>query len=156
ALMGNTVLWKPSESQTLAAYHTYLVLEEAGLPPGVINFLPGFGPELVGPALDHPEFAGLHFTVSTAVFRDMWRRAAGNLDRYRSYPRLVGETGGKDFVLAHPSADPDALVTAIVRGGYEYQGQKCSAASRVYVADSVWRVIKDRLCDTISSLPMGD
>ena len=156
ALMGNTVLWKPSESQTLAAYYTYLVLEEAGLPPGVINFLPGSGPELVGPAMEHPDFAGLHFTGSTAVFRDLWRRAAANLETYRGYPRLVGETGGKDFVLAHPSADPEALATAIVRGGYEYQGQKCSAASRVYVAESVWRTVKDRLCDTIGSLPMGD
>jgi 1-pyrroline-5-carboxylate dehydrogenase len=156
ALMGNTVVWKPSEPQTLAAYQIYLVLEEAGLPPGVINFLPGSGPELVGPAVDHPSFAGLHFTGSTAVFRSLWRRAADNLDRYRSYPRLVGETGGKDFILAHPSADADAVATAIVRGGYEYQGQKCSAASRVYLPDSLWRQIKDRLCDTIAGLPMGD
>jgi 1-pyrroline-5-carboxylate dehydrogenase len=156
ALMGNTVLWKPAETQTLAAWYTYLVLEEAGLPPGVINFLPGSGLDIAPAAIDHPDFAGLHFTGSTAVFRDLWRRVAGNLDRYRNYPRLVGETGGKDFILAHPSADPQALVTAIVRGGYEYQGQKCSAASRVYVPESLWRGIKTPLCDTITSLPMGD
>ncbi|HWM84632.1 MAG TPA: L-glutamate gamma-semialdehyde dehydrogenase [Kofleriaceae bacterium] len=158
ALMGNVVLWKPAESQMLAAYYIYMVLEEAGLPPGVINFLPGSGAELVPIALDRPDFAGLHFTGSTDVFRDLWRRTGENLSRYRNYPRLVGETGGKDFILAHPSAadDVDALVTAIVRGGYEYQGQKCSAASRVYVPESVWRRIKAPLCDTISSLRMGD
>ncbi|HEU5059714.1 MAG TPA: L-glutamate gamma-semialdehyde dehydrogenase [Kofleriaceae bacterium] len=156
ALMGNTVIWKPAETQTLAAWYTFLVLEEAGLPPGVINFLPGPGVVLAPAAVDHPDFAGIHFTGSTAVFQDLWRRAAGNLDRYSSYPRLVGETGGKDFILAHPSADPEALVTAIVRGGYEYQGQKCSAASRVYVPDSLWRRIQQPLCDTIASLKMGD
>jgi len=158
ALMGNVVLWKPAETQMLAAYYIYMVLEEAGLPPGVINFLPGSGAELVPIALDRPDFAGLHFTGSTDVFRDLWRRTGENLSRYRNYPRLVGETGGKDFILAHPSAadDVDALVTAIVRGGYEYQGQKCSAASRVYVPESVWRRIKAPLCDTISSLRMGD
>jgi 1-pyrroline-5-carboxylate dehydrogenase len=156
ALMGNTVVWKPSESQTLAAYHTYLILEEAGLPPGVINFVPGFGQELAPIALDHPELAGVHFTGSTAVFRGLWQRAAANLERYRSYPRVVGETGGKDFIVAHPSADDDALVTAIVRGGYEFQGQKCSAASRAYVAKSVWDRIRDRLVDTIESVTMGD
>ena len=156
ALMGNTVLWKPAETQTLAAWYTFLALEEAGLPPGVINFLPGPGVVLAPAAVDHPDFAGIHFTGSTAVFQDLWRRAAGNLERYRSYPRLVGETGGKDFILAHASADPDALVTAIVRGGYEYQGQKCSAASRVYLPDSLWRRVQQPLCDTITSLKMGD
>ena len=156
ALMGNTVIWKPAETQTLAAWYTFLALEEAGLPPGVINFLPGPGVVLAPAAVDHPDFAGIHFTGSTAVFQDLWRRAAGNLERYRSYPRLVGETGGKDFILAHASADPDALVTAIVRGGYEYQGQKCSAASRIYVPDSLWRRIQQPLCDTIASLKMGD
>ena len=156
ALMGNTVIWKPAETQTLAAWYTFLALEEAGLPPGVINFLPGPGVVLAPAAVDHPDFAGIHFTGSTSVFQDLWRRAAGNLERYRSYPRLVGETGGKDFILAHASADPDALVTAIVRGGYEYQGQKCSAASRVYVPDSLWRRIQQPLCDTIASLKMGD
>ncbi|HYU15151.1 MAG TPA: L-glutamate gamma-semialdehyde dehydrogenase, partial [Candidatus Acidoferrum sp.] len=158
ALMGNVVLWKPAETQMLGAYYIYTVLEEAGLPPGVINFLPGSGAELVPLALDRPDFAGLHFTGSTDVFRDIWRRTGENLARYRNYPRLVGETGGKDFILAHPSAadDGDALVTAIVRGGYEYQGQKCSAASRVYLPESVWRQAKAPLCDTIASLRMGD
>jgi len=156
ALMGNTVIWKPAETQTLAAWYTFLVLEEAGLPPGVINFLPGPGIKLAPAAVDHPDFAGIHFTGSTAVFQDLWRRAGSNLDRYRSYPRMVGETGGKDFILAHASADPEALVTAIVRGGYEYQGQKCSAASRVYVPDALWRRIQQPLCDTIASLKMGD
>ena len=156
ALMGNSVLWKPAESQTLAAYHTYLILEEAGLPPGVINFLPGNGEVVARAAIERPEFAGLHFTGSTGVFRSLWQRVGANIDKYRGYPRLVGETGGKDFILAHPSADPEALITAIVRGGYEYQGQKCSAASRVYVPQSVWNRIKDRLVDTIQSLPMGD
>jgi 1-pyrroline-5-carboxylate dehydrogenase len=156
ALMGNTVVWKPAESQMLSAYYTYLVLEEAGLPPGVINFVPGSGRELMPPALAHPDFAGLHFTGSTAVFRSLWNTVAQNLDRYRSYPRLVGETGGKDFILAHASADDQALITAIVRGGYEYQGQKCSAASRVYVARSVWERIEKPLVDTIQSLRVGD
>jgi 1-pyrroline-5-carboxylate dehydrogenase len=156
ALMGNTVIWKPAETQTLAAWYTFLILEEAGLPPGVINFLPGPGIKLAPAAVDHPDFAGIHFTGSTAVFQDLWRRAGANLERYKSYPRLVGETGGKDFILAHPSADPDALVTAIVRGGYEYQGQKCSAASRIYLPDSLWRKIQQPLCDTIASLKMGD
>ncbi|MCG8416729.1 MAG: L-glutamate gamma-semialdehyde dehydrogenase [Proteobacteria bacterium] len=156
ALMGNTAVWKPSESQTLAAYYTALLLEEAGLPPGVVNFIPGFGPELAGPALEHPSFGGLHFTGSTQVFRSLWQRVGQNLDRYRSYPRLVGETGGKDFIVAHASADDDALITAIVRGGYEYQGQKCSAVSRVYVAASVWQRIEEKLVDTIASIAMGD
>lgn len=156
ALMGNTVVWKPSEPQTLAAYYSYLLLEEAGLPPGVINFVPGFGQELAPVALDHRDLAGVHFTGSTAVFRSLWRHAARNLDTYRSFPRLVGETGGKDFIVAHASANDRALATAIVRGGYEYQGQKCSAASRVYVAHSVWERIRGDLTDTINSLTMGD
>jgi 1-pyrroline-5-carboxylate dehydrogenase len=156
ALMGNTVVWKPAESQMLSAYYTYLLLEEAGLPPGVINFVPGSGRELVPAALDHPDFTGLHFTGSTAVFRSLWNTVAQNLERYRSYPRLVGETGGKDFILAHASADEQSLITAIVRGGYEYQGQKCSAASRVYVARSVWQRIEKPLVDTIQSLRVGD
>ncbi|HET6612265.1 MAG TPA: L-glutamate gamma-semialdehyde dehydrogenase [Kofleriaceae bacterium] len=156
AMMGNTVLWKPAESQMLAAYETYLLLEEAGLPPGVINFVPGYGHEIAPWAMSHADFAGLHFTGSTAVFRSLWKLAAENLDGYRTYPRLVGETGGKDFIVAHPSADADALACAIVRGGYEFQGQKCSAASRVYVADSVWKKIREPLADTIRALPMGD
>jgi len=156
ALMGNTVVWKPSEPQTLSAYYTYLVLEEAGLPPGVINFLPGYGPELAPLLIDHPEFAGIHFTGSTAVFRSLWQRIAGNVESYKSYPRIVGETGGKDFILAHPSAHDEALITAIVRGGYEFQGQKCSAASRVYVPRSVWKRIEAPLVETINGITMGD
>jgi 1-pyrroline-5-carboxylate dehydrogenase len=156
ALMGNTVVWKPAESQLLAAWRTFQVLEEAGFPPGVINFIPGLGHQHTNILLDHPEFAGMHFTGSTDVFNTMWKRVAENVGKYRSYPRLVGETGGKDFILAHPSADPRALATAIVRGGFEYQGQKCSAASRVYVAQSVWNAMKDELIDTINSLKVGN
>jgi 1-pyrroline-5-carboxylate dehydrogenase len=156
ALMGNTVVWKPAESQLLAAWRTFQVLEEAGFPPGVINFIPGLGHQHTNILLDHPEFAGLHFTGSTDVFNMMWKRVGDNLGKYRGYPRLVGETGGKDFILAHPSADPRALATAIVRGGYEYQGQKCSAASRAYVPQSVWTAMKDELVETINSLKVGN
>jgi 1-pyrroline-5-carboxylate dehydrogenase len=156
ALMGNTVVWKPAESQLLAAWRTFQILEEAGFPPGVINFIPGLGHQHTNILLDHPEFAGMHFTGSTDVFNMMWKRVAENVGKYRGYPRLVGETGGKDFILAHHSADPKALATAIVRGGFEYQGQKCSAASRVYVAQSVWAAMKDELVDTINSLKMGN
>jgi 1-pyrroline-5-carboxylate dehydrogenase len=156
ALMGNTVVWKPAESQVLAAWEIYKVLEEAGMPPGVINFIPGLPHGSTNLLLDHPALAGIHFTGSTDVFRMMWKRVADNLDRYKSYPRLVGETGGKDFIIAHPSADPKALATAIVRGGFEYQGQKCSAASRVYIPRSVWDQVKTELADTISSIKIGD
>ncbi len=156
ALMGNTVVWKPAEAALLSAWRVFELLEEAGMPPGVINFIPGLAHDKTNVVLDHPAFAGLHFTGSTDVFRSMWRRCADNLDRYKTYPRLVGETGGKDFILAHRSADPRALATAIVRGGFEYQGQKCSAASRVYVAKSVWTAMKDELADTIASLRVGD
>jgi len=156
ALMGNTVLWKPAETQTLSAYQSYLLLEEAGLPPGVINFLPGDGATIASAAMDSPDLAAVQFTGSTHVFRSLWQKAATNLERYRSYPRLVGETGGKDFIVAHPSADPQALLTAIVRGGFEFQGQKCSAASRVYLPKSVWAQIEEPLCETITGLTMGD
>jgi 1-pyrroline-5-carboxylate dehydrogenase len=156
ALMGNSVVWKPAESQLLAAWDLYQILEEAGLPPGVINFLPGSGQTLMPPLLDHPELGGLHFTGSTEVFRSLWKRMANNLEKYRSYPRIVGETGGKDFIVAHPSADPRAVSTAIVRGGFEYQGQKCSAASRVYVARTVWDQIKDELVATTEGIKQGD
>jgi 1-pyrroline-5-carboxylate dehydrogenase len=156
ALMGNTVVWKPAEVQLLAAWRTFELLEEAGLPPGVINFIPGLAHDQTNLLLDHPALAGIHFTGSTDVFRMMWKRVAANLERYRSYPRLVGETGGKDFILAHASADPRALATAIVRGGYEYQGQKCSAASRVYVPHSVWGKMKDALLAEIATIKMGD
>ncbi len=156
ALMGNTVVWKPSHSQQLAAQLTLELLEEAGMPPGVINLVTGHGREVSDVALSHPEFAGLHFTGSTAVFQGLWRQIGENLTRYRHYPRIVGETGGKDFVLAHPSADPDVLRTALIRGAFEYQGQKCSAASRAYVPRSVWRQIKGDLVDLTDGLPMGD
>jgi 1-pyrroline-5-carboxylate dehydrogenase len=156
ALMGNTVVWKPAETQLLAAWRVFELLEEAGFPPGVINFIPGLPHDQTNILLDHPELAGIHFTGSTDVFRMMWKRVAHNIDRYRSYPRLVGETGGKDFVLAHASADPRALATAILRGGFEYQGQKCSAASRVYVARSVWDKMKDELVTTANALKVGD
>ncbi len=156
ALMGNTVVWKPSHSQQLAAQLTMELLEEAGMPPGVINMVTGHGRELSDVALSHPEFAGLHFTGSTAVFQGLWRRIGENLTSYRHYPRIVGETGGKDFILAHPSADPDVLRTAMIRGAFEYQGQKCSAASRAYVPRSLWKLIKNDLTDLTNGLAMGD
>jgi 1-pyrroline-5-carboxylate dehydrogenase len=156
AVMGNTVVWKPAESQLLSAWRTFQLLEEAGFPPGVINFIPGLGHDKTNIILDHPALAGIHFTGSTDVFRMMWKRVADNIDRYKTYPRLVGETGGKDFILAHPSADPKAVATAIIRGGYEYQGQKCSAASRIYVAQSVWKQMKDELISEIGTLKVGD
>ena len=156
ALMGNTVVWKPSHSQQLAAQLTMELLEEAGMPPGVINMVTGHGREVSEVALAHPEFAGLHFTGSTAVFQGLWQQIGNNLTTYRHYPRIVGETGGKDFVLAHPSADPDVLRTALIRGSFEYQGQKCSAASRAYVPRSVWKVIKKDLAEITNGLAVGD
>jgi 1-pyrroline-5-carboxylate dehydrogenase len=156
ALMGNTVVWKPSPTQTLAAQVTMELLEAAGLPPGVINLVTGDGLNVSRVALADPDLAGIHFTGSTATFQRLWAEVATNLPRYRSYPRLVGETGGKDFVLAHPSADPDVLRTALVRGAFEYQGQKCSAASRAYVPASLWRRIRDDLVDIADGLPQGD
>ncbi|PLW73269.1 1-pyrroline-5-carboxylate dehydrogenase, partial [Streptomyces sp. DJ] len=138
ALMGNTVVWKPSPTQTLAAVLLMELLEEAGLPPGVINLVTGDGVAVSQVALAHPELAGIHFTGSTATFQHLWRTVGENIANYRTYPRLVGETGGKDFVVAHPSADPAVLRTALVRGAFEYQGQKCSAASRAYVPRSIW------------------
>jgi 1-pyrroline-5-carboxylate dehydrogenase len=156
ALMGNTVVWKPAHTAITSNWELLRTLEEAGLPPGVINLVSGPGPEIGKAALTHPDLAGVHFTGSTGVFQWMWKTVGENIARYRSYPRLVGETGGKDFIVAHPSANAEALVTAIVRGGYEYQGQKCSAASRLYIARSVWDKIETPLCDTIRSLKMGD
>jgi 1-pyrroline-5-carboxylate dehydrogenase len=156
ALMGNTVVWKPAEAQVLAAWRTFQIFEEAGFPPGVINFIPGLGHDKTNIILDHPALAGIHFTGSTDVFRMMWRRVADNIDTYKTYPRLVGETGGKDFMLAHASADPAAVATAIVRGGFEYQGQKCSALSRAYVPQSLWTKLQDELVSTIQSLKVGD
>ena len=156
ALMGNTVIWKPSPTQQLAAHLTMQLLEEAGLPPGVINLLPGDGLAVSAVALEHPELAGIHFTGSTATFQRLWQTVGANIARYRSYPRIVGETGGKDFVVAHPSADPDVVRTALVRGAFEYSGQKCSAASRAYVARSLWQRLEDDLVETTNSLRVGD
>ena len=155
ALMGNTVVWKPSHTQQFAASMLMELLEEAGMPPGVINMVTGHGPAITPTVLSHNEFAGLHFTGSTRVFQDLWRQIGENLPGYRHYPRIVGETGGKDFILAHPSADPAVLRTAMIRGAFEYQGQKCSAASRAYVPRSVWKVIKDDLVTITNGLSMG-
>ena len=156
ALMGNTVLWKPSPTQQLAASMLMELLEEAGMPPGVINMLPGDGLDVSKVALAHPDLAGIHFTGSTPTFQHLWRTVGENISTYRSYPRIVGETGGKDFIVAHPSADPDVLRVAMMRGAFEYQGQKCSAASRAYVPRSVWDKMKDRLVADTDALPMGD
>ena len=156
ALMGNTVVWKPSPTQTLAAYYTMRVLEEAGLPPGVINLVTGDGIELSEAALTDPRLAGIHFTGSTRTFQHLWQRVSANIGHYQGYPRLVGETGGKDFVLAHRSADPDALRTALIRGAYEYQGQKCSAASRAYIPRSLWREMGDDFLTEVDELSYGD
>ena len=155
ALMGNVVLWKPSTTATYSAYFTYRLLEAAGLPPGVINMLPGDGPPIGDAVFASPHLAGLHFTGSTATFQKMWQTIGQNIANYRSYPRIVGETGGKDFILAHPSADVKAVATAIVRGGFEYQGQKCSAASRVYVPASLWPQIEQELGEQMAQVKMG-
>jgi 1-pyrroline-5-carboxylate dehydrogenase len=156
ALMGNVVLWKPSNTQLLAAHLTMRLLEEAGLPAGVINLLTGDGLAVSEVALSHPDLAGIHFTGSTPTFQHLWQTVGNNISSYRTYPRLVGETGGKDFVLAHPSADVDTLRAALVRGSFEYQGQKCSAASRAYVPASVWAELKDGLVEQTEALRMGD
>lgn len=156
ALMGNTVVWKPSPTQTLAAYYTMKLLEAAGLPPGVINMVTGDGRELSDVALTDPRLGGIHFTGSAPTFQYLWSRVGAELGRYHGYPRLVGETGGKDFVVAHPSADPVALRTALVRGAFEYQGQKCSAASRAYVPRSLWREMGDDFLGIADSLSYGD
>jgi 1-pyrroline-5-carboxylate dehydrogenase len=156
AVLGNTVLWKPASSAVCSAWFLARLLAAAGLPPGVVQFLPGAGGTVGDAALASPDLAGLHFTGSTAVFQGLWRRIAEGLPRYRSYPRIVGETGGKDFVFAHASADVDALAVALVRGAFEYQGQKCSAASRAYVPESLWPRLRDRVCDLVASIRMGD
>ncbi|GEP39499.1 1-pyrroline-5-carboxylate dehydrogenase [Nocardioides psychrotolerans] len=156
ALMGNTVLWKPSPTQQVAASLTMELLEEAGMPPGVINMLPGDGLEVSQVALAHPDLAGIHFTGSTPTFQHLWRTVGENIAGYRSYPRIVGETGGKDFIVAHPSADPDVLRVAMLRGSFEFQGQKCSAASRAYVARSVWNRMKDDFLAEVEGIAMGD
>jgi 1-pyrroline-5-carboxylate dehydrogenase len=156
ALMGNTVIWKPSPTQQLAASLTMQLLEEAGMPPGVINMLPGDGLDVSKVALNSPDLAGIHFTGSTPTFQHLWREVGNNIENYRAYPRVVGETGGKDFIVAHPSADPDVTRVAMIRGAFEFQGQKCSAASRAYVARSVWTQMCDQLVAEVEALPMGD
>ncbi len=156
ALMGNTVLWKPSPTQQVAAHVTMELLEEAGLPPGVVNMLPGDGLDVSAVALASPDLAGIHFTGSTPTFQHLWSTVGHNISTYRGYPRIVGETGGKDFVVAHSSADPDVLRVALLRGAFEYQGQKCSAASRAYVSRSVWAKMKDRFIAEVESISVGD
>ncbi len=156
ALMGNTVVWKPAGTAMLSAYYLMRLFQEAGLPDGVINLVYGPGATIGDAALGSPHLAGIHFTGSTPVFNGMWRTVASNMEHYRNYPRIVGETGGKDFILAHPSADVDALATAIVRGSFEYQGQKCSAASRVYAPSNLWPALRERLQEQVASIAMGD
>src|SRR5688572_27678444 len=156
ALMGNTVIWKPASTAMLSGYYVMKLLEAAGLPPGVINFVPGDAAMISEILLSHRDLAGVHFTGSTGVFNSMWKTIGANMNRYRSYPRIVGETGGKDFIVAHPSADAQALAVAIARGGYEYQGQKCSAASRVYVPKSLWPQVRDATAGMIEQIRMGD
>src|ERR1700761_783429 len=156
ALMGNTVVWKPSVTQTLSAYLTMQLLEAAGLPPGVVNMVTGDGYAVSEVALADPRLAGIHFTGSTATFQSLWQQVGTNIEHYHSYPRLVGETGGKDFVLAHSSARPDVLRTALIRGAFDYQGQKCSAASRAFIAHSVWQQMGDDFLAAVAELPFGD
>ena len=156
ALMGNVVVWKPSPTQQLAAHYTMRLLEAAGLPPGVINMVTGDGQAVSRVAIPHPDLAGIHFTGSTATFQHLWRTVGENITGYRGYPRLVGETGGKDFVVVHPSADEDILATTLIRGSYEYQGQKCSASSRAYVPRSMWERHRDDFVNQVESLTMGD
>jgi 1-pyrroline-5-carboxylate dehydrogenase len=156
ALMGNTVIWKPASSAMLSAYYIMKLLEEAGLPPGVINFVPGDAAMISDKLLSHRDLAGVHFTGSTAVFNNMWKTIGASMSRYKSYPRIVGETGGKDFIVAHSSADPAALSVAIARGGFEYQGQKCSAVSRVYIPQSIWPEVRDRTVAIMKEIRIGD
>ncbi len=156
AIMGNTVVWKPAATAVLSNYFIMRLLEEAGLPPGVINFVPGPSAQVSERLLADRAFAGIHFTGSTEVFQALWKQAAASLTSYAAYPRLVGETGGKDFVLAHASADVDALAAGLVRGAFEYQGQKCSAASRAYVADAIWPAVRDRMLAMLAEVKVGD
>ena len=156
ALLGNVVVWKPSPTQQLAAHYTMRLLEAAGLPPGVINLVTGDGQAVSRVALTHPDLAGIHFTGSTPTFHHLWRTVGENIGKFRDYPRLVGETGGKDFVIVHPSADPASIVTTLVRGAFEYQGQKCSAASRAYIPASLWETVRADLIATTRSLTYGD
>jgi 1-pyrroline-5-carboxylate dehydrogenase len=156
ALMGDVILWKPASTAAYSSYWTLKLLEEAGLPPGVINFLPGSGAAVGDPVLANDHLAGIHFTGSTEVFHSIWKTVGQNIDSYRNYPRIVGETGGKDFIVAHPSADVDAVATAILRGSFEYQGQKCSAASRVYAPSNLWPKLRERLVEEVGTIKMGD
>lgn len=156
AMMGNTAIWKPSSTAVLSNYYIMKILEEAGLPPGVVNFLPGPSANVAPLILKHRQFAGVHFTGSTAVFNSIWRTIGENLERYNSYPRIVGETGGKDFVFAHPDTDPVVLATALVRGAFEYQGQKCSAASRAYIPRSLWAKTKHTISEQLAEIKVGD
>src|SRR5688500_7164541 len=156
ALMGNAVLWKPASTGMLSAYYTMRIFQEAGLPDGVINLVYGSGKDIGDAALASPDLAGVHFTGSTAVFQGMWRTIGANIENYRSYPRIVGETGGKDFIVAHPTADAEAVATAILRGSFEYQGQKCSAASRVYAPESMWPELQERLVEQVRTIKVGD
>ena len=156
ALLGNVVLWKPSHTQQFSAHFMMRLFEAAGLPPGVINLVTGWGQSVSRVAVPHPDLAGIHFTGSTGTFHRLWQIVGGNIAGYRGYPRLVGETGGKDYVIAHPSADEDVLTTALIRGAFEYQGQKCSAASRAYIPRSVWNRMRDTFAAKVESLTMGD
>ncbi len=155
-LMGNTTVWKPASTAVLPAYHLMRLWQEAGLPDGVINMIPGAGSRIGPQVLAHPDLAGLYFTGSTATFQDMWRTVGENISRYRSYPRLVGETGGKDFVFVHSSADVEAVVAGAIRGAFEFQGQKCSAASRMYVPDDLWPSLRERMLEQIATIGVGD
>jgi 1-pyrroline-5-carboxylate dehydrogenase len=155
ALMGNVIVWKPSSTALLSNYLLMKIFKEAGLPDGVINFIPGQGSVISNIVLTHTEFAGMHFTGSTKTFKTIWSQINQNLDVYRSYPKMVGETGGKDFVFVHSSANVDEVVTALIRGAYEYQGQKCSAASRAYIPESLWPSIKDKLLAEMATIKIG-
>ncbi|MCB9679974.1 MAG: L-glutamate gamma-semialdehyde dehydrogenase [Alphaproteobacteria bacterium] len=156
ALMGNTVVWKPALTSALACWHGFELLRAAGLPDGVVNLVHGVGADVGDPVLAHPDLGGIHFTGSTATFQHMWRTVGASIERYRQYPRIVGETGGKDFIVAHPSADPEAVAIAILRGAFEFQGQKCSAASRLYVPDTLWDAVRERVVAGMEAFVMGD
>ena len=156
ALLGNTALWKPASTSVYSNYFVMKLLMDAGLPPGVINFVPGSGAQVGDPVIADPRLAGIHFTGSTSTFQSIWKSIGNNISSYNQYPRLVGETGGKDFVFAHPSADFDGLAVALVRGAFEYQGQKCSAASRAYIPKSLWKELEARLVDELGQIEMGD
>ncbi|MGM0608235.1 MAG: L-glutamate gamma-semialdehyde dehydrogenase [Candidatus Muiribacteriota bacterium] len=156
AMLGNVCLWKPASSAVLSGYYFMKILEEAGLPKGVINFIPGSGSKVGNIVMNNKYLAGVHFTGSTGVFQGMWRTVASNLEKYNGYPRIVGETGGKDFIFAHESAETESLKTALIRGAYEYQGQKCSAASRAYIPKKIWEEIKGDLINQIKNIKMGD